>query len=237
MEIKGSTVEKLEEIQNSLYRNLLNVPFTTPKASLIWEMGGIKMKFRIMQRKLIFMNHILHLEEDSLAKQVQRVQQAHGVPGLTSEVETYIEYLGLPNCFLIYIPQKKWKPLVKKAILKANETEIREDLKKYKKVKIKEEEKFETKEYLSSLPLIHARTLFKHKYSMSEYVKMNFKGDKSFSKALWKCDKCKNPDSESHLLWCPGYENFRVDLDLDTNSDLCLYLQKIFKLRCQESTT
>ena len=78
MEIKGPTVEKLEEIQNSLYRNLLNVPFTTPKASLIWEMGGIKMKFRIMQRKLIFMNHILHLEEDSLAKQVQRVQQAQG---------------------------------------------------------------------------------------------------------------------------------------------------------------
>ena len=133
MEIKGPTVEKLEEIQNSLYRNLLNVPFTTPKASLIWEMGGIKMKFRIMQRKLIFMNHILHLEEDSLAKQVQRVEQAQGVPGLSSEVETYIENLGLPNCFLIYIPQKKWKPLVKKAILKANETEIREDLRNIRK--------------------------------------------------------------------------------------------------------
>ena len=63
MEIKESTVNKLEDIQNSLYRNLLDVPYTTPKASLIWEVGGMQMKYRIMKSKLLFMNHILHLDK------------------------------------------------------------------------------------------------------------------------------------------------------------------------------
>ena len=90
MEIKDSTIEKLEEVQNSLYRNLLNVPHTTPKASLIWEVGGLKMKYRIMMNKLIFMNHIIHLGENTLAKQIQMAQELHSSPGLTSEKRTLL---------------------------------------------------------------------------------------------------------------------------------------------------
>ena len=40
MEVKQSSIDKLDELQNSLYRTLLNVPYTTPKAALIWEVGG-----------------------------------------------------------------------------------------------------------------------------------------------------------------------------------------------------
>ena len=70
VEASDNTIEKLEELQNKFYRNLLSVPRTTPKPSLIWEMGGMKMKWRIIQKKLIFMNHVLHLGQDSLARQV-----------------------------------------------------------------------------------------------------------------------------------------------------------------------
>ena len=97
-----------------------------------------------------------------------------------------------------------------------------------------EEEKFEPKEYLSNLSLSKARTLFKHKYSMTENVKMNFKNDKSYQNSLWKCSECQNQDSETHLLWCPGYVDFREGLDLKNNSDLCSYLQKIFTMRCND---
>ena len=119
MEIKDS-IEKLEEVQNSLYRNLLNVPHTTPKASLIWEVGGLKMKYRIMMKKLIFMNHILHLGENTLAKQIQMSQELNNSPGLTSEVKDFIAKLGLPNCFKEIIPKNKWKYIVKKSIEEAN---------------------------------------------------------------------------------------------------------------------
>ena len=83
----------------------MNVPFTTPKAALIWEVGGTKMAFRIMMHRLIFMNHILHLEEDSLAKQIQSAQQTYNVAGLTEEVKGFIAQLSIPNCFEQKIPQ------------------------------------------------------------------------------------------------------------------------------------
>ena len=109
MEIQQPIIDKLEDLQYSLYRSLLNVPFTTPKAALIWEVGGVKMIYRIMMSKLIFMNHILHLEDNSLAKQIQAAQQANNTKGLTQEVQQFIEQLNLPNCFTSRIPQNKWK--------------------------------------------------------------------------------------------------------------------------------
>ena len=184
MEIKDSTIHKLEEIQNSFYRSLLNVPHTT------------------------------------------------------SEVKIFIAKLGLPDCFLEKISRRKWKTLLKKAIGKANELEIRKSLKAYKKVdnNITEKEKFECKEYLSSLTLNQARILFHHKYSMTENVKNNFKGNKAYARVLWKCEECSNLDTESHSLNCEGYTNLRMGLDLNNNKDLCSYLQKIIQIRCKKNS-
>ena len=78
--------------------------------------------------------------------------------------------------------------------------------------------------YLSNLSLSNARTLFKHKYAMTENVKMNFKGNVYFARELWKCTHCKNQDNESHLLWCPKYEDMRKDLNIRNDVDLCNYL-------------
>ena len=108
---------------------------------MIWEVGGTKMAYRIKMHKLIFMNHILHLDEDSLAKQIQLAQQTYSVGGLTEEVKEFIRELSLPNCFEQKIPQNTWKGLVKKAIDKANEQEIRSSAITYKKMKDKIENK------------------------------------------------------------------------------------------------
>ena len=93
---------------------------------------------------------------------------------------------------------------------------------------------FECTKYIQTLPITKARTLFKHKYSMTEKVKMNFKGDQNFERLLWKCYKCQNQDTESHLLWCSGYSDLRQGIDLADDNDLCSYLQKIVQLRCKD---
>ena len=64
---------------------------------------------------------------------------------------------------------------------------------------------------------------------------MNFRNDKNYSKDLWKCNKCGNIDTESHLLWCSKYENIRENLDLNQNKDLCKYLLKILSLRKKDA--
>ena len=195
------------------------------------------MKFRIMMNKLIFVNHIMNLDDNTLAKQVPSTQIAQDLPGLKCEAEIFIADLGLPNCLASKIQKNSWNVLVKKAVSKANEEELREKMESYKKVNKEalQNEKFGSKDYLSNLSLSKARTLFKHKYAMTEKVKMNFKGNASYAKELWKCSHCNNQDSESHLLWCTKYEDMRKDLNLGNDSDLCNYLQKVFKSRSEES--
>ena len=234
--MQDATVNKLEDLQNSFYRNLLNVPFTTPKPALIWEVAGMKMKYRIMLSKILFLHHIITLDSGSLAKQIQNSQQRNETPGLTTEVKGYMEELNLPNCLEVEFTKSKWKNLVKKAIQEANEKEIRQSIEPYKKMKHLNiiDDKFECKQYLSTLPLEKARTMFKHKYKMTENVKMNYKNDQEYSNSLWRCSSCSNQDTESHLLWCPGFTDMRKGLNLKDDSDLCSYLQKIFSARCKE---
>ena len=135
MEMDETTVNKLEDLQNSFYRNLLNVPFTTPKPALIWEVAGMKMKYRIMMSKILFLHHIISLDDGALAKQIQSSQQRYQTPGLTQEVQGYMEELKLPSCLEIKFTKSKWKSLVKKAIKEANERDIRQSIEPYKKMK------------------------------------------------------------------------------------------------------
>ena len=197
MEISESTIEKLDDLQNSIYRSLLNVPFTTPKAAPIWEVGGTKMKYRIMTSKLCFMNHILHLDDSSLARQIQIAQQTHGVKGLVSECQEFINMLKLPSCFQLKITKSRWKRMVSRATARENDKEIRQAALSYKKMKgqILDNEEFGCKDYIKMLPINQSRTMFQHKYSMMEHVKMDFKGTPSYASALWKCEKCGNQDT------------------------------------------
>ena len=55
--------------------------------------------------------------------------------------------------------------------------------------------------------------------------------NKIYEDALWRCEDCGLQDTNSHLLWCSGYENLRDGKDLDDDKQLCDYLQKIFLLR------
>ena len=82
-----------------MYRTLLKCPKSTPDVAMTWDLGGFQMKNRIMQKKLIFMNHILHLDSKSLAKEIQIIQNTLNLPSLTKECKEYIRELDLPNIF------------------------------------------------------------------------------------------------------------------------------------------
>ena len=75
MEVDEETINKLDNLQNTMYRTLLSTPKSTPPPALAWDMGGISMKLRIMQKKLTFMHHIINLGKESLAKEIYNVQQ------------------------------------------------------------------------------------------------------------------------------------------------------------------
>merc|ERR1712080_122400 len=90
MDVNEETINNLDELQFTMYRTLLSTPKSTPPPALCWDMGGIAMKFRIIQSKLMFIYHIINMDKTSLANQIQNIQQKYSLPGLTKECQEYI---------------------------------------------------------------------------------------------------------------------------------------------------
>ena len=187
IEIKEETIEKLEDLQSSFLRILLATPASTPRAALVWDCGAIKMKFRIMQNKLVFLHYIMQQSEKSLARQILYEQHEQNYPGLVQECRKFVNDLGILNPLEVELSDQEWKRMVKEAIRKANEKELKEEItSKYKKLMKSElvEEEFGRKEYIGKLNLQQARTKFKFRSSMTQHVRMNQKSNKEYSEKL-----------------------------------------------------
>ena len=63
-------------------------------------------------------------------------------------------------------------------------------------------------------------------------AKFNFKNKKEYSSDLWVCDSCSSSiESQSHLLWCPAYQNLRENKSLENDQDLINYIKKVLEIR------
>ena len=234
VDISEKSIKKLDDLQNTLYRMLLAVPKTTPEPSLAWDLGGMKMKFRIIMKKLLFIHHLVSLESSSLAKQVLEKQDMHNLPGLVTECKDYILKYKLPNILKIKMTKTQWKSAVKKKMEEENSHELKESILGYSKLEDLEleTEKCERKPYVKQLNLSSVRTKFKYRTKMTQHVKMNFSSSIKYSEDLWQCDSCRSKiDTQSHVLWCSSYASLREGKDLKSDRDLCNYLQEVFKIR------
>ena len=84
---------------------------------------------------------------------------------------------------------------------------------------------------LKKLTVNEARALFKHRTNMTRYTKFNYKNNPQYAKQLWKCENCENISTESHILWCSGFQHLREGKDLKSDKDLAKYLQAVVKIR------
>ena len=125
MNISDNSIKLLEDLQNTMYRVLLNVPRTCPIPALCWELGGVQMKYRVIQKKLNFLWHLDNLEAGTLARVIFAVQRTHNLPGLAQESSELMQNLKLPNILEHKFTKPQWKTLVTKAILKENEGDLK----------------------------------------------------------------------------------------------------------------
>ena len=217
-----------------MFRCLLARPKTTPPSIILWDLGSIKMKFRIIEKKLNFFYDLVNLPDSALAKIIVNTQIKNGFPGLAQECLTFIKDLNLPDMTEKKMSKESWKKQVKKAVMGENEKELRKDLAKSKKAKEFEDEQFETKSYFKELNLIQARLIFKQRTKMMQHIKMNYPSDPLYIKEMWKCDWCSCISTQSHILWCAAFSALRENLDLNDNKDLAKYFQEVLRIRAEE---
>ena len=128
--------------------------------------------------------------------------------------------------------RNEWKRAVNKALLNKNSIELKKEIGELSKVKEFKDEDFQQKEYFKNLSLKEARTIFKHRSKMTQYVKRNYPNEPKYRKELWKCISCQsNIDTQSHILWCHAYKDLRKDKDINSDKDLATYIQEVLEIR------
>ena len=235
--IDENCLKKLNNLQNMMLRMLFNTSVTAPKAALFWDSGILPMEKQIEQRKLLFLYHLITLPSISLANQVFLEQRDNNFPGLVTECQEMIEKYNLPDIITTGpVPSKdRWNRIVKCGIKEAFENEMKTEIQRLSKLESIDtnEETFGQQPYLKELSLSQARTKFKLRSRMLE-VKNNFQGGKD--KTRLTCEACEVcVETQDHILFCPSYEDLRVDKDISNDLDLVNYVKEVMERRDKNS--
>ena len=109
---------------------------------------------------------------------------------------------------------------------------------KYKKINYSEmsEDNFELKPYFKNLDLSWDRDKFRLRSKMTKTVKMNYPSDKGYKADLWSCWHCPSLDTQSHIMTCPAYQQFRENRNLDNDQELVKFFRQVIQLRDDMTT-
>ena len=230
---------KLEKLQNLMFRNLFGVPESTPKPLLRFDLGSLSVSEKIHIKKMNFLYHLKTLDSKSLASEFYELQVKLNFPGLVVECRRLLNLYGLPNIIdeKVNFSKECWKKLVKKAVMAKSEETIKKEMIEYSKLRQigTSSENLELKDYIKRMSLRNARMNFAIRSYMTD-CKMNRKSDKAYAEKLWKCDYCKNLDSQSHILWCPAFSPLREGKSLSNDQDLVEYFKNVMKIRENQLT-
>ena len=239
LEIDEKTITRLESLQKTMLRSLLSVPNSTPCPALAWDTASISVEYRVYQKKLLFLFHLINLEESSLANEIFILQKNHNIPGFVKEGRQLLEKFSLPNIIdqNLKISKLQWKKMVRKAVNENYGNLLKSQISGYSKLKEGPmvSENFEEKSYLTEMSMMDARLLFRIRCKTND-IKMNQQSNKTFAKQLWKCSECGNIDTQSHVLWCPYFASLREGKSLDNDLDLINYFKQVFKIREDKET-
>ena len=123
-EISEKEIKLLDEQQNTFVRALLQLPLSTPKASLRAAFRLLGMSWRVKEAKVMLVMAIRQQEEGGLAKEVLEEQLAMGFPGLGKEVAEICKEIGLPDASRQDVSKEEVKEAIRLNHLSALKAEM-----------------------------------------------------------------------------------------------------------------
>ena len=119
----------------------------------------------------------------------------------------------------------------KEACKITNEEQLKKEISKYSKLDVLKDESFGLKPYLTELNVEEARTTFRYRTKNTD-LKFNLRNKPEYASTNWQCNSCERAiETNSHVLWCPAYQNLREGKSLESDKDLAQYLMNVLKIR------
>ena len=151
--------------------------------------------------------------------------------GLSSECARFLSDLNVISDPLNF-SKGHWNKLIKQKIHEKNSRDLLTRIKSYSKLEhIKfDDEEYGLKPYLENMNLKDSRILFASRCRMLHTVQCNFKQKPEYIANGHKCI-CLEDDKQSHLSTCSSYRHLRDGLDLESDTDLVKYYQRVIRER------
>ena len=192
--------ETLQKFQDNFIRRLLHLHVTTTKAILHWDTGLMPMKWRIIQKKLLFIRKVMHEKSiTSLIKKVIYEEIQNNIKGLGHECRVACRDINIDNVTLYDIEPRE----IKEKISEKVKEETKQEMLNSPKVSDRITENEEDNKYLEQLTLPMSRIWIRYRARAIKGVKINFKS--SFREYL-RCRLCTANvnESQEHLEKCEG---------------------------------
>ena len=234
METPKKAINLLNSIQRDFFRSLFLQAKGCPIPLFLYDTASLSAENIIILNKLLFISHLCHLPDSSLAKEVYILQKEQSLhEGLVTECDKHLRELNIfsgPEFF----SKKAWKKLILQRLHKRNEEQLLSQIETYKKLDFEKlsKEGYGIKPYLADMTVSRARTFFSARASMLSTVKLNFKNKKEYADKDFLCECGEHPDDQAALLTCNLYAHLREGLNLHTSDhDIVTYYQRVIKER------
>ena len=232
--MRKATEDQCDDLIYLYWRVMFKVPDGTPKIALIAETATLRTKWRVWEAKVMLVKRLQSQEITSLARMIYEEQLRLGWPGLAEEVKKICLEIGLPDVNQVMVKKEK----VKEMIYYHHYKDMKDQLYKSSKLdRIKHEDFRKEQSYMEDRSIDRCRTKFRIRTEMMKTFKDNYRskyrergrGEEEDDPGL-QCKDCSephSPDSQSHCLRCPAWENMRTGLDLEDIEDLVTYFQRV----------
>ena len=169
-------VKLLQDFQERFIRRILRLLNSVPKVMLEYDTGVPSIKWRIAQRKLVFVSRIMAKSADNITRKVLIQESINNINGLA----TLCLFLGLQSLMAKEVKKNEMKHAIK--------TKIREECLKRMQEGSKSKDRVDLNpdktRYLQSFFLSNCRMYFRYRSRCIAMVKMNQKDKKD----SWKSD-------------------------------------------------
>ena len=218
------TEGELNGIKTNLLKRVLQLPSSTPSVAIQYDFGINDLTLDILMEKIILAVTTLKLDESRLSRRIFEAMFKKQIPGFCTEVTEACSILGVS--VEVLVAEKDVRQVLKKKVIEIQSGELLKRMILGSKMDRVITSGFSFSgtmmKYLSELNFWQARAIFMSRYRMWP-TKENFPG-------RWKgteCNCCGYPDTDEHILVCPGYSDivegkfeFGVFWDEETLTDV-----------------
>ena len=193
-------IKNLEKVQAKALCRILEVPISTPYMGILSELGIWKVEYRVDYRRIMFIQNILKSNQRRLTKRVVLDQKdSEEEDTIYQTTKKALDKYGVDIDEIAEMKKSKLKKLVKSAINKQMEKDIRKAAENMTKMRFIRNYEFKRKDYVNKMGGYECMLTLKTRLNMLP-VFANYKGDVTKEKI---CVHCKlEEDNTEHLLEC-----------------------------------